>query len=66
MVRRPDPPVEHSILVAIWHILTRETPYQDLGADHFVNRIRKSRQTRRLVGQLTQLGYDVSLEPRTT
>ncbi|WP_369394579.1 IS110 family transposase [Streptomyces sp. CG1] len=57
--------VEHSILVAIWHILTPETPYQDLGADHFINRIRKSRQTRRLVGQLTQLGYDVSLEPRT-
>jgi transposase len=58
--------VEHSILVAIWHIITRGTPYQDLSADHFINRIRKSRQTRRLVGQLTQLGYDVSLEPRTT
>lgn len=57
--------VEHSILVSVWHILTRDTPYQDLGADHFINRIRKSRQTRRLVGQLTQLGYDVSLEPRT-
>jgi len=57
--------VEHSILVAVWHILTRDTPYQDLGADHFINRIRKSRQTRRLVGQLTQLGYDVTLEPRT-
>ncbi|WP_293997605.1 hypothetical protein [Streptomyces sp.] len=39
--------VEHSILVAVWHILTGDTPYQDLGADHFINRIRKSRQTRR-------------------
>ncbi|MFF2431072.1 IS110 family RNA-guided transposase [Streptomyces mirabilis] len=58
--------LEHSILVAVWHILTRDMPYQDLGADHFINRIRKSRQTRRLVGQLTQLGYDVSLEPRAT
>lgn len=58
--------LEHSILVAVWHILTRDTPYQDLGADHFINRIRKSRQTRRLVGQLTRLGYDVALEPRTT
>ncbi|WP_406489723.1 hypothetical protein [Streptomyces phaeochromogenes] len=57
--------VEHSILVAVWHILARDTLYQDLGADHFINRIRKSRQTRRLVSQLTQLGYDVSLEPRT-
>ena len=56
--------VEHSILVAVWHILTRDTPYQDLGADHFINRIRKSRQTHRLVGQLAQLGYDVFLEPR--
>ena len=42
-----------------------DTPYRDLGPDHFINRIRKSRQTRRLIGQLTQLGYDVTLEPRT-
>ncbi|WP_432190531.1 transposase [Streptomyces sp. Tue6028] len=57
--------VEHSVLVAVWHILTRDTSYQDLGPDHFINRIRKSRQTRRLVGQLTQLAYDVTVEPRT-
>ncbi|MFE7709105.1 hypothetical protein ACFU6I_25630 [Streptomyces sp. NPDC057486] len=49
--------------MSIWHILTRDIPYQDLGADHFINRIHKSRQTRRLVGQLTQLGYNVSIQP---
>jgi hypothetical protein len=43
----------------------RNLPCQDLGADYFINRIRKSRQTRRLVGQLTELGYDVTLEART-
>ena len=42
----------------------RDTPYRDLGAA-FIDRIRKSRQTRRLIGQLTQLGYDVTLEPRS-
>jgi transposase len=44
-------------LVAVEHSI--------LGADHFINRIRKSRQTRRLIGQLTQLGYDVTLERRS-
>jgi hypothetical protein len=28
---------------AVWHILIRNTPYQDLGADHPINRIRESR-----------------------
>ena len=50
----------HSILVAIWHMLTQGVPYQDLGADYFARRdIHK--ETRRLVTRLQALGYDVTL-----
>ncbi|WP_433455432.1 hypothetical protein ACQPXS_45845 [Streptomyces sp. CA-142005] len=51
------------ILVAVWHILTWDTPYQDLGVGHFISHIRKFRQARRLVCRLIQLGYAVTLMP---
>lgn len=30
--------VEHSMLVSIWHMLTTDTDYRDLGGDHFLRR----------------------------
>jgi transposase len=39
-------------------------PYQDLGPDHFTNRLGKERQTRRLLAQLTALGRNVTVTPR--
>ena len=37
--------------------------YQDLGSDHYVNRIDPARQARRLVNQLHQLGYEAVVTP---
>lgn len=55
--------LEHTILIAVWHMFTHDTDYHDLGGDYFLERTGKTRQTRRLVSQLTQLGYQVTLQP---
>jgi transposase len=55
--------VGHTILVAAWHMISNEVDYQDLGPTHFLTRIDPARQTRRLVTQLNQLGYQVQLNP---
>jgi transposase len=52
--------VKHSILSAIWHMLSTGETYRDLGGDYFTNRD-PERQTRRLVKQLERLGHHVTL-----
>jgi len=52
--------VAASILTAAYHMLQDGTTYQDLGSSHF-ERIDRGRATRRLVGRLQALGYDVEL-----
>ncbi|MFE6946628.1 IS110 family RNA-guided transposase [Streptomyces chartreusis] len=54
--------VGHTILTSIWHMLTHDAEYADLGADYFLQRTGRTRQTRRLVSQLNMLGYQVSLQ----
>ncbi len=54
--------VAHSILVAIFHILSTGTPYEDLGADWFVKR-RPEAHARRLAKQIEALGYTVEINP---
>jgi transposase len=54
----------HSILVAAYHILERNQPYHDLGADYFQRRRDPARETQRLVRRLERLGHRVSLEPQ--
>ncbi len=54
--------LEHSILIAVWHMFTHDTGYTDLGGQYFVERTGRARQTRRLVSQLNQLGYQVTLQ----
>ncbi|MFJ4786650.1 IS110 family transposase [Streptomyces sp. NPDC088794] len=54
--------VGHTILASIWHMLTNDAEYTDLGADYFLQRTGRTRQTRRLVSQLNMLGYQVSLQ----
>jgi transposase len=54
--------VGHSILVIAYHLLQRETTYQELGASYFDTRERE-RVQRRLVGRLERLGYKVALAP---
>lgn len=53
--------VAHSILVSAWHTLTKDEPYQDLGAD-WLSRRNDEAHTRRLVAQLERLGDTVQLD----
>lgn len=59
---RANVAVAHSILVAAYHMLCRDQPYHDLGADWF-DRHDKDARTRRLVNQLQRLGHTVHLDP---
>ncbi|WP_406432816.1 hypothetical protein [Streptomyces sp. NBC_01589] len=54
--------VGHTILTSIWHMLTNDAEYTDLGADYFLQRTGRTRQTRRLVSQLNMLGHQMSLQ----
>lgn len=54
--------LQHSILTAIWHMLTHDIPYQDLGSDYFQRRNNPEHQARKLIGQLKKLGYTVTLD----
>jgi len=56
--------VAHSILVIVYHILTRHEPYHDLGVTYVDARDRQAVE-RRLVKRLQGLGYEVSLRPLT-
>jgi len=53
--------VAHSILVIIYHLLTRQQPYRDLGGNYFDERKRES-VANRLVRRLEKLGYQVALD----
>jgi transposase len=53
--------VAHSILVICWHLLTHDRDYDDLGGDYFTRR-NTNRQRDRLIGQLQNLGYYVTLD----
>lgn len=55
--------VAHSILVIIYHLLTRQEPYRDLGGNYFDERKRES-VTNRLVRRLEKLGYQVALDTK--
>ena len=52
--------VKHSILTAIWHMLTTGELYRDPGADYFTRD--PSRQIKRLIAQLEALGQHVTLQ----
>jgi transposase len=57
--------VAHSMVVSAFHMLSRQEPYQELGANYF-----DAQQRHHLVDRLTrriaQLGYQVHLEPLPT
>jgi transposase len=52
----------HTLLIIVYHLLTRKQPYQDLGAAYFDTRDQR-RIEHRLVRRLERLGYRVSLQP---
>ena len=52
--------LQHSILIAVWHMLTNDVPYADLGADFF-EQLNPDRAKHRAIAQLRRLGYEVEL-----
>src|SRR5438552_13080716 len=56
--------VAHSILVIIYHLLSNQTTYLEKGETFFEERDREGTQ-KRLVRQLSRLGYQVELQPIT-
>jgi transposase len=52
----------HSILVMVYHILTRRRPYRELGPLYF-DVLDRQRVQQRLVQRLERLGYTVNLQP---
>ena len=57
--------VARSMLVIAYHMLRNGTHYIELGADYFDN-LNHQQLQRRLVKRLSQLGYQVTLQPVTT
>jgi transposase len=53
--------VAHSIVVSAFHMLSRNEPYQELGANDFDER-RRDHLVDRLTRRITRLGYRVTLE----
>jgi transposase len=54
--------LQHTILTAVWHMLTHDTDYQDLGADHYTQRDPQAAM-RRITRQANALGLTVRFEP---
>jgi transposase len=54
--------VAHSLIELVWHLLSTGEVYNDLGEDYFTNRQDPERRARRLVAQLEELGFTVTLQ----
>ena len=54
--------VEHSILIAVWHMLTDNVDYHDLGGDYFTKQD-PERAMRRIIRQANALGLTVRFDP---
>jgi transposase len=52
--------VQHAMLIALWHILKKRVPHQDLGPDYF-DRRNTDRLRRHHIRRLERLGYNVVL-----
>jgi hypothetical protein len=54
--------IQHSIITAVWHMLSANAAYRDLGGDHYLRRD-PDRARHRAIRALNQLGYTVTLNP---
>lgn len=54
--------IAHSMLIAIWWMLTEDCDYQDLGGDFYDRFNNTEAETRRLVRRLEHLGHHVALD----
>ena len=55
--------VAHKILVAIYHMLSHQVCYNELG-DLYLDKLNRHTLTRNLVHRLERLGYTVTLEQK--
>jgi transposase len=55
--------VAHSMVVAIYYMLSRRQPYQELGPG-YLDQLKPEAVKRRLIGRLEGLGYTVMVEPK--
>jgi transposase len=53
--------LEHSILTAVWHMLTHDVDYHDLGGDYFTRRD-PDRAMKNIIRQANALGFTVHFE----
>jgi transposase len=54
--------LEHSILTAVWHMLTHDVDYHDLGGDYYTRRD-PERAMHRIIRQANALGFTVRFDP---
>ena len=54
--------VQHSILIAVWHMLSDNVDYKDLGGDYFTKQD-PERAMRRIIRQANALGLTVRFDP---
>lgn len=54
--------IAHSMLIAIWWMLTEDCDYQDLGADFYDRFNNTEAETRRLIRRLEHLGHHVTID----
>jgi transposase len=57
--------IAHKILVSIYHMLSQNVSYNDLG-DLYLDKLNTHLVTRNLVRRLERLGYTVTLSPQPT
>lgn len=55
--------VAHKILVAVYHILSQNVSYEELG-DLYLDKLNKHHLTQNLVRRLERLGFQVTLQPK--
>jgi transposase len=62
LTETPGSPSQHSILIAVWHMLTNDVDYTDLGGDYSPDYSPDSAM-RRIVCQADALGFTVRFDP---
>lgn len=62
-VKRAIIAVAHRILIALYHVLTKQTPFKDLGATYYDQR-GQAQLINRATRRFAQLGLKVTVEPR--
>jgi transposase len=55
--------VAHSILVIAYHLILRQEPYRELGADYF-DKIRPEQKAKRHIRELERLGFSVVIQSK--